>query len=152
MWLQSRNLSLFSFKNRFSVFPPSLNTLAAHDGRTRGAETNLRLFYPMFVFPQAVPQHMLGTSQTARAGRSTPRRSFWWKPHQATLEEREKSQRKAFMEGQVKWTSTPLLPAQSTQSDQKLDLYASQADAAKIHRDIVTIYTWLWGLGLEYIQ
>lgn len=90
MWLQSRNSSRFSFKNRCSVFPLSLNTLAAHDGRTRGAQTNLRLFYPMFVFPQAVPQHVLGSSQTAPAGHSTPRRSFWWKPRQASLRDREK--------------------------------------------------------------
>lgn len=63
-----------------------------HDGRTRAAQTNLRLFYPMFVFPQAVPYQ--GTSGTPQACHATPRRSFWWKPCRATRCRSWKSPRK----------------------------------------------------------
>lgn len=67
-----------------------------HDGRTRRAETNLRLFYPMFVFPQAVPPHVPGTSQTSQACHATPRRSFWWKACRAALCRPWKGPRKDF--------------------------------------------------------
>lgn len=146
MWLQSRNSALLSFKNRFSVFPLSLNTLTAHDGRTRGAETNLQLFYPMFVFPQAVPQHMLGTSQTAQAAHTAPRRSFSWKPCRATLSRSWKSPCKDFLYlWNYKWReqmlhSSDALPPNlwnytkaTVSADQKLGIYVSQADVAELY-------------------
>lgn len=135
-------LESFSLRTVSLFFPLFLHICSQqHDVKTRGAETNLRLFYPMFVFPQAGPPHMPGTSQTPRACHATPRRRRSRFLMEVVTSAFLRDYKNSSHSSEVSKRSTPQTLCHCT----KVTIMCWSADAPEMH-----FTGTLWGVRLEY--